>query len=145
MYNADTKLTRFGYRDYDASTGKWTAKDPIGFDGGDTNLYGYVLGDPVNLVDIDGKTAIKTAIELFFAIYELSMLIENISDIAEEGVMVRNKCQEIYSGYDYLRKSTRSNPNMCAEDRDAYEQELLKEQAKAKVRCTQILGSVWFW
>jgi len=42
-------LTRFGYRDYDASTGKWTAKDPIGFDGGDTNLYGYVLGDPSGL------------------------------------------------------------------------------------------------
>jgi RHS repeat-associated protein len=26
-------------------------KDPIGFHGGDTNLYGYVLNDPVNLVD----------------------------------------------------------------------------------------------
>ena len=47
-------MTRFGYRDYDASTGKWTAKDPIGFDGGDTNLYGYVLGDPVGFVDPDG-------------------------------------------------------------------------------------------
>jgi RHS repeat-associated protein len=47
----DTELTRFGYRDYDAQTGKWTAKDPIGFDGGDTNLYGYVLGDPVNGFD----------------------------------------------------------------------------------------------
>ena len=47
-------MTRFGYRDYDASTGKWTAKDPIGFDGGDTNLYGYVLGDPVGFVDPSG-------------------------------------------------------------------------------------------
>jgi len=51
LYDQDTKLTRFGYRDYDAYTGKWTAKDPIGFDGGDSNLYGYVLGDPVGLVD----------------------------------------------------------------------------------------------
>ncbi len=34
LYDQDTKLTRFGYRDYDAYTGKWTAKDPIGFDGG---------------------------------------------------------------------------------------------------------------
>jgi uncharacterized protein RhaS with RHS repeats len=24
------------------------SKDPIGFDGGDVNLYGYVLNDPVN-------------------------------------------------------------------------------------------------
>ncbi len=54
LYDSDTKLTRFGYRDYDASTGKWTAKDPIGFNGGDTNLYGYVLGDPVNFVDSNG-------------------------------------------------------------------------------------------
>ena len=38
LYDEDTKLTRFGYRDYDAQTGKWTAKDPIGFNGGDTNL-----------------------------------------------------------------------------------------------------------
>ena len=30
------------------------AKDPIGFAGGDSNLYGYVLGDPVNLVDPGG-------------------------------------------------------------------------------------------
>ncbi|MEN8146955.1 MAG: RHS repeat-associated core domain-containing protein [Campylobacterota bacterium] len=51
LYDPDTGLTRFGYRDYDAYTGKWTAKDPIGFQGGDTNLYGYVLGDPVNFVD----------------------------------------------------------------------------------------------
>ena len=47
LYDSDTKLTRFGYRDYDAYTGKWMAKDPIDFGGGDNNLYGYVLGDPV--------------------------------------------------------------------------------------------------
>ena len=54
LYDADTKLTRFGYRDYDAYTGKWTAKDPIGFAGGDSNLYGYVLQDPVKFFDPDG-------------------------------------------------------------------------------------------
>jgi len=54
LYDEDTKLIRFGYRDYDSYTGKWTAKDPILFAGGDSNLYGYVLNDPVNLVDVDG-------------------------------------------------------------------------------------------
>ena len=51
IYDQHTQLTRFGARDYDARTGRWTVKDPIGFAGGDFNLYGYVLNDPVNLVD----------------------------------------------------------------------------------------------
>src|SRR5690606_21960928 len=45
---------RFGARDYDAETGRWTAKDPVGFAGGDANLYAYAGGDPVNSVDLDG-------------------------------------------------------------------------------------------
>lgn len=49
-----TGLVRFGARDYDPQTGRWTAKDPIRFGGGDTNLYGYTLNDPVNLIDDDG-------------------------------------------------------------------------------------------
>lgn len=44
-------MTRFGARDYDAQTGRWTAKDPIQFEGGDTSLYAYVNGNPVNLID----------------------------------------------------------------------------------------------
>ncbi len=54
LYDPDTKLTHFGFREYDAYTGKWTSKDPIGFAGGDSNLYGYVLGDPVSFFDPDG-------------------------------------------------------------------------------------------
>ncbi|HEY3354144.1 MAG TPA: RHS repeat-associated core domain-containing protein [Polyangia bacterium] len=54
LYDPDTKLVRFGARDYYPRVGRWTAKDPIGFGGGDTNLYGYVVGDPVNLVDPEG-------------------------------------------------------------------------------------------
>ena len=54
LYDARTGLTRFGRRDYDAAVGRWTSKDPIGFAGKDTNLYGYVVGDPVNLADPAG-------------------------------------------------------------------------------------------
>jgi RHS repeat-associated protein len=54
LYDKDTGLVRFGARDYDAQTGRWTAKDPILFDGGDTNLYGYVLNDPIMLTDLSG-------------------------------------------------------------------------------------------
>jgi RHS repeat-associated protein len=54
LYDTDTKLTHFGYREYDAYTGKWTAKDPILFRGSLSNLYGYVLNDPVNFIDPSG-------------------------------------------------------------------------------------------
>jgi RHS repeat-associated protein len=54
IYDSATGLVRFGVRDYDAQIARWTSKDPIRFRGGDTNLYGYVLQDPVNLIDSDG-------------------------------------------------------------------------------------------
>jgi len=54
LYDEDTKLVRFGARDYDAGPGRWTSKDPLLFAGGDTNLYGYVLSDPINMIDPSG-------------------------------------------------------------------------------------------
>ena len=54
LHDRDTGLVRFGFRDYYPDVGRWTAKDPIGFVGGDTDLYGYVLNDPVNLADPNG-------------------------------------------------------------------------------------------
>ena len=55
LYDSDTKLVHFGYREYDPAIGRWISKDPLLFGGGDSNLYGYVLQDPVNLVDPTGE------------------------------------------------------------------------------------------
>ena len=55
LQDRDTGLVRFGARDYDPAIGKWTDKDPIDFKGGDLNLFGYVLGDPVNGMDPEGR------------------------------------------------------------------------------------------
>ena len=54
LFDVDTDLVRFGARDCDALTGRWTTKDPILFAGGDSNLYGYVLADSINWTDITG-------------------------------------------------------------------------------------------
>lgn len=62
LYDAHTGLVRFGARDYDPGTGRWTAKDPIGFGGGDSNLYGYVLGNPVNNLDPYGTEIVTVHI-----------------------------------------------------------------------------------
>jgi len=51
LHDRNTGLVRFGFRDYDPDVGRWTAKDPIVFAGGNTDLYGYCLNDPVNWMD----------------------------------------------------------------------------------------------
>ncbi|MBL1274935.1 MAG: hypothetical protein COB30_002495, partial [Ectothiorhodospiraceae bacterium] len=59
IYDQHTQLTRFGARDYDAQTGRWTAKDPIRFNGGDTNLYGYVTNNPIMFIDSSGLAPLE--------------------------------------------------------------------------------------
>ncbi len=58
LYDQDTEFVRFGARDYDAETGRWTTKDPIRFAGGQANIYIYVGNDPINFTDptgLDGR------------------------------------------------------------------------------------------
>ena len=57
LYDRDTGLVRFGVRDYGARVGRWVSKDPIGFEGGDGNLYRYVLENPLNINDPTGEVA----------------------------------------------------------------------------------------
>jgi RHS repeat-associated protein len=50
LYDPQTRLTRFGVRDYDAETGRFTAKEPLKpLEGQD--VYAYAANDPVNLID----------------------------------------------------------------------------------------------
>ena len=54
LFDRDTGLVRFGARDYDSQTGRWTAKDKIS---SNTliNLYTYTRNDPVNYLDVKGR------------------------------------------------------------------------------------------
>jgi len=54
VHDPDTGFVRFGWRDYDPDTARWTAQDPIGDAGGDADWYGYCLDDPVNTTDSSG-------------------------------------------------------------------------------------------
>ena len=49
-----TGLVKYRFRDYMPDVGRFTAKDPIGYRGGDADLYGYCLDDPVNGIDRSG-------------------------------------------------------------------------------------------
>ena len=63
LYDPDTGLVRFGARDYDPQLGRWTAQDPIRFQGGDTNLYSYAGGDPINAIDPTGEDRLEVHIQ----------------------------------------------------------------------------------
>ena len=70
-YDRDTGLVRFGARDYDPETGRFTTpRTRCGFGGGDTNLYGYALADPVNLADPTGQI-LDTILDIGFIVYDL--------------------------------------------------------------------------
>ena len=54
IYDSTSRLSRFGLRDYDSTVGRWDAKDPIRFSGGQQNIYAYVKNDPINMSDESG-------------------------------------------------------------------------------------------
>ena len=86
LYDKDTGLVRFGARDYDASAGRWTSKDPIRFDGGSFNLYGYGLTDPINETDQDG-TSVRGCLQ---ALAQLLPAIWKVNQRAAENALCPN-------------------------------------------------------
>jgi len=57
VYDVESGLHYFNARYYDAPSGRFLSEDPIGFAGGDANLYRYVGNNPVNMTDPTGLKA----------------------------------------------------------------------------------------
>jgi RHS repeat-associated protein len=56
--NASGWLTQ--YRFFDPAMGRWASEDPLGLEQG-PNLYAYVVNNPLNTVDPDGRAAVAVA------------------------------------------------------------------------------------
>ena len=59
----ETDLIYYGYRYYNARTGRWVSRDPIGERGG-ISLYGFVRNGPISYADIDGRGVFGDPINL---------------------------------------------------------------------------------
>jgi RHS repeat-associated protein len=55
-----TGLSLMGARLYDSATGRFLSVDPV--HGGSCNSYEYVCGDPVNMLDLDGRMAVAALV-----------------------------------------------------------------------------------
>lgn len=92
ILDPDTGLVRFGWRDYDPNTRRWTAEDPIRFDGRDLNLYAYAGNDPVNFSDPDGlrRGAFQRGWDRFKRFWNRKQQVETARDAGETAVEVHD-------------------------------------------------------
>ena len=62
MFDRETQLYYAKARYYDPVAGRWLSEDPLGFGGGDANLYRYVGNSPTNGTDPSGLLVPGTAV-----------------------------------------------------------------------------------
>ncbi|GAB6044372.1 hypothetical protein JCM17961_50620 [Endothiovibrio diazotrophicus] len=111
VWDRDTGLVRFGARDYDPETGRWTAKDPIRFKGGDSNLYSYALSNPINFVNANGK--------FIFVVFFGPSIATGLADLAVAGALAslwqNSRSTDIRNPSNpyLIEKSRESKPKNC--------------------------------
>ena len=95
-WDPETGLYYYRGRYYDPLDGIFISKDPLGFAGGDTNLYRYVGGNPVSFVDPFGlspyseilkQAQTSTATSLDAGVFQQSL--ENVIPIGTVGKVLR--------------------------------------------------------
>jgi len=95
-YDQEAGLYYYRARYYDPQDGRFISKDPIGFDGGDVNLYGYVQNNPVNWIDPWGLEAA----------FQIPVIVDpipgragcNCSDLLDQATKKNNDADYGYSG-----------------------------------------------
>jgi RHS repeat-associated protein len=73
-----TGRLHFRNRDYDPTLGRWSSRDPIGFEGSPYNLYEYVDGNPIAKTDPTGLADCSKCTQA-----EMDKLLRKIKDTAD--------------------------------------------------------------
>ncbi|GGD82552.1 hypothetical protein GCM10010911_45880 [Paenibacillus nasutitermitis] len=86
LEDRDTGLTRFGFRDYDPASGRWTARDPVLIESGQTNLYTYVNNNPIMFRDPCGQLCVGASVYAVVGIGgKLCITEEGVSSCGDTG------------------------------------------------------------
>ncbi len=64
LSDVDTGLVRFGFRDYDPRSGRWTMRDPLLYASNEVNLYRYVGNNPITFKDPLGLWTFSIGVSL---------------------------------------------------------------------------------
>jgi RHS repeat-associated protein len=70
VMNDSSGLNFMRARQYDPITGRFTATDPLGLNGGDENLYQYGLNDPLSFVDPNGEGWVRRLVKKLIEVAE---------------------------------------------------------------------------
>ncbi len=86
-WDKEVKLYYYRARYYDAKVGRFTQKDPIGFMGGDVNLYSYVGQNPVRYIDPLGMAGFDTVVRIVTGIAVRPLVGHYITDPAGQRII----------------------------------------------------------
>jgi hypothetical protein len=130
---------RFGLRDYEPESGRWTARDPL-LHGGGMNLYAYANGDPVAKRDASGMDeggggfmGFMEKVGEFFTGERAGQAIEAISSIESESPIVKGAGQ-LKDGMDKL-ETIQEVAETALEVKEALDEPTDPEQAGGLLKC----------
>jgi RHS repeat-associated protein len=129
-HDRETGLRYFRARYYDGEVGRFISEDPIGFAGGDVNLYGYVRNSPIALIDpfgLDWREYVKRFVLPSAGALNPDFIVSPLADIAlsketfATGVLlaVKDYNQELAlnDNYDFIDPTwTAQNPYKALEE-----------------------------
>ena len=135
-----TKLVRFGLRDYEPASGRWTSRDPLLHTGG-MNLYAYATSDPIGRRDPSGMDegggggfmGFVNSVAEFFTGDTGSTAVDVVSSIDSDSPIVEG-AGKLGEGMDAL-ETIQDVAETVVELKEASEEPTDPEQAAGYLKC----------
>jgi RHS repeat-associated protein len=134
-----TGLVRFGLRDYEPASGRWTTRDPI-LQAGGLNVFAYAGSDPVGGRDLSGLADVRgffsglaDKVAAFFTDDTTKQAVEFVSEIDSEGPIVKGAGKLKY-GLDKL-ETIQEVADSALEVKEALDEPTDPEQAAGLLKC----------